>query len=171
MPYISYIQELLNLDSTLNINHIHWWLIKYEDDYRKAIGLTECRKWKRFLMTGEEPFPCACPTRVEDCIFIELYFKLDRVLKLMLDDEMYEEVLIPYEGIKHNKKAVFEWVKANEQLGKHLYFDGTIQVTTQKEPYKKIDIRIDKSECENLHKFIEVFKTNYYSLEYNEYYN
>jgi hypothetical protein len=167
--YKTYIEELLNLDSELTVNQIQLWLKKYRDECLKAVDFTECRKWARYLRTGERPFPCVCETRVEECIFIELYIELNNALKLILQDEVYKKVLEHYEGIKYNNKAVFEWVKDNEELGKNLFFDGTVSVTINSEPYKKIELSLDKSECEHLHKFREVFKNHYYSKEYKDY--
>ena len=169
MPYSNYIKELISSNSVLKINHIQGWLVKYEDEYRKAIGSTECRKWARYLMIGEKPFPCVCPTRVEDCIFIELYYELSNVLQIMLQDEVYKNALKPYDTIKHNKNAVFEWVKANENIGRFLSFKGKIQITLNNEPYKILEIALDNSECENVLKFKNIFSSNYYSKEYENY--
>ena len=169
MLYNTYIKELTNLETELTINQIQVWLKKYKSECLRVISFSECRKWARFISTGERPFPCVCETRVDECVFIELYFELNGTLKLLLQDKVYKKVLNSYENIKQNKKAVFEWVKANEELGKNLFFDGTIRITVNNEPYTNLEFKLVKSECKNLHKFREVFKENYYSQEYKNY--
>ena len=38
MKYQTYIEELQNLARPLEIHHIIWWLMKYENEFYKAIA-------------------------------------------------------------------------------------------------------------------------------------
>lgn len=79
MKYQSYIEELQNLSNPLELNHIIWWLMKYEDEYYKTLPITNCKKWYKFFYKDEKPLPCCCPIKEQDCVFIELYYDLERM--------------------------------------------------------------------------------------------
>ena len=60
----AYIDELLQLSKgNLRICRMNWWLLKYEDEFEKAIEETSCKKWQRWLYNGEHTYPCVCPKR------------------------------------------------------------------------------------------------------------
>lgn len=79
MKYQTYIEELQNLSNPLELNHIIWWLMKYEDEFYKSIPTTKCKKWYKWFYKEETPLPCCCPVREEDCVFLELYYDLDKM--------------------------------------------------------------------------------------------
>ncbi len=81
MKYQTYIEELQNLTNPLEIQHITWWLMKYEEEFYKALPNSNCKKWYKFYYKEERPFPCVCPVREFDCVFIELYYDLDRMIR------------------------------------------------------------------------------------------
>ncbi len=82
MNYTAYIQELQNISKPLELPHIIWWLTKYEKIFQKTVIVSDCKKWYKWFYRDEKPFPCVCPTRPEDCIFIELYYELQKLLAL-----------------------------------------------------------------------------------------
>lgn len=79
MKHQSYIEELQNLTNPLEIQHIIWWLMKYEKEFYKALPITNCKKWYKWFYKEEKPFPCCCPVKEQDCLFIELYYDLERM--------------------------------------------------------------------------------------------
>lgn len=115
MEYLSYIEELLNISNPLELNHIHWWLMKYEAEFNNSIDKSNCRKWDKWFKRNEKPFPCVCSTRENDCVFIDLYYELNKITK--------QEYSSNTEFIEDN---LLELV-----------------ITTQNEPYKKIKLLIN----------------------------
>lgn len=79
MKYQTYIEELQNLSNPLDLNHFIWWLIKYEDEFYKAIPTTNCKKWYKLFYQEKTPLPCCCPVKEHDCVFLELYYDLERM--------------------------------------------------------------------------------------------
>lgn len=172
MPHQSYIKELksLAIDSVHNKHQINRWLKMYEKEFYIAIEQTECRKWSKWVRdSNTHLFPCVCPLRVEDCIFIETYFELKLAVDLIEKDDYFKKLLKSYHLIKHNKNAVFEWVKANEDVGSNLFFTGKVEVKLSQELYDKLVISMDVAEFENLLAFNKIFNTNYYSKEFEKY--
>lgn len=79
MKYQTYIEELQNLSNPLELNHIIWWLMKYEDEFYKALPITNCKKWYKVFYKDEKPLPCCCLIKEQDCVFLELYYDLERM--------------------------------------------------------------------------------------------
>ncbi len=67
-----------------SIHHINWWLMKYEEEFYNAIPKSECRKWSKWVDDNSiHVFPCVCPTREQDCVFIEAFHKSQCVCGLL----------------------------------------------------------------------------------------
>ena len=171
MQYLSYIEELKSqaIDSINTLDQIKFWLDKYEGKFYEAIRKSECGKWSMWVDDkSTHIFPCACSTRVEDCIFIETYFELKSAIDIIKQDDYYKELLVPYFKIGNNKKAVFEWVRSNELDGeKLLLFKLTVKITISPEPYKLLKINLDASKFKNILEFKKAFQC-YYSKEYED---
>jgi len=157
--------EPIGLDKTLD------WLNKYEAEYFKAIAISYCRQWSKWERDKSiHILPCCCHTKEANCIFIETYWKLKRTINTIKSEEFYKSILQLYYPIKNNQKAVFEWVKAHEEVGdKLLLIESIIKIATHNEPYKTIDIHLNQKENPNLWEFKGIFTTNYYSKEYENY--
>ena len=63
MQYQTHIEELQNLSNPLELNHIIWWLIKYEDEFYKAIPKSNCKKWHKWFYKEETRLSFSCPFR------------------------------------------------------------------------------------------------------------
>lgn len=111
MSQINHIKELINIAPILSVNHIQWWLMKHESEFHNSINSSSCRKWDKWLIRNEKPFPCACSSRENDCVFIELYYELSKITKQeysgnteFIETSILELVLItqnePYKRIK-----------------------------------------------------------------------
>lgn len=110
MKYQSYIEELQNPLTPLELHHIHCWLIKYESEFYNSIDESSCRKWNNCHHRNEKPFPCVCPTREDSCVFVELYYELDKIAEQeysnntdFIESDLLELVIItqnePYQKI------------------------------------------------------------------------
>lgn len=111
MKALKYIEELNETGQVLSIEHIISWLGKHENYYRFSISESSCRKWSKWIETNEKPFPCVCQIREKECVFIELFYELNKITKQeyssnieFITSDLIELVLVtknePYEKIK-----------------------------------------------------------------------
>lgn len=94
MKYQSYIEELQNLSNPLELNHIVWWIMKYEDEFYKALPISNCKKWHKWFYKDEKPFPCCCSIKEKDCLFIEFYHNLKNLFEEEEPDLFYVNNII-----------------------------------------------------------------------------
>lgn len=144
------------------------WLISNKDKLDSSIRNTECYKWTKWQNDNTiHVFPCVCSSRNKECIFIETYYEVQKAYLLNQKNQQYLYAIEEYHKIKHNKNAIFEWVKYYENLGKEVpCFNPIIRIKTQQEPYEIEEIVLPKVEFLNLLKFKEIFNQYYYSEEY-----
>ena len=156
-------------DDSLKIIQIKQWVDNYAIDVINTIREAECKKWHKWMNDKTiHLYPCVCPVRNEDCIFVETYFELSRVIEIFKMEEKCEIELSIYLQIKHNKFAIFEWIKANEGLlEKIIYFSTTIKINSSPERSKVLTL--NPLDFENILKLQEVFIEYYYSDELKNY--
>lgn len=159
----------MNLDNPISINEIKNWLQENNSNFHNSIEKTPCRKWSKWLNDNSTHlYPCVCPIRNEDCIFAETYYKFSNVLEISKMEERCEIELTIYQQIRHNKLAVFEWMKANKELlEKIIYFSTTIKINSN--PEKPKVLRLKPHEFENILKLQKVFTENYFSGDFQNY--
>ena len=155
----------------IKFGNIKSWLMTQENKLKKSIIKTECYKWAKWQKDNStHVFPCVCPTRNSECIFIETYYEVNKAFLLIRKEQEYLEALEQYQKIKHNKNAVFEWVKYFEPLGiELLHFNPIIKIKIKQEPYEVKQIVLPESELHNLLKFKDIFTEYYCSGEYENY--
>jgi hypothetical protein len=174
MKYQLYIEKLQN-KQPLKLEYIKLWLKDIKPALIEAVKNTSCNKWKKWQRDNSiHIFPCLtslCKIRNDECVFIEFYRKLDVFVKTIRTEDFYKNRLEQYQKIKHNQKAVFEWILDIEQYGNELTlindevdfkFATSTNYTT---------IKLDKTELQNLWKFKKIFEKHYYSLEFQNYIN
>lgn len=155
----------------INVYNVELWLKENKKTFLNYIEQTECRKWSKWLADNSiHVFPCACSTRNKECIFIEGYFEVYKIYSLRSRYSDICEASKQYYKIKDNRKAVFEWVKYYEELGKKtLHIKPQIKITISSEPYQVEVINIPKNEFENILEFNKIFSEYYYSEDYENY--
>jgi len=155
----------------MKINNIENWLKENRKTFLNSIEQTECKKWARWNEDNlTHIFPCVCPNRNPECIFIETYCEVQKSYYLIQKEQDYLEALEQYYKIKHNKSAVLEWAKYYEYIGEDiLAFTPVIKIKIQQRPYKVKQIVLPEKEMQNLLKFQEIFTGYYYSEEYENY--
>lgn len=100
MTHYMILDELLFLTKHHTKGHICWWLFKYEGVFKKAINNSECAKWRKWYFNNEKPYPCVCPKREEECLFIDIY----KNLRDLADNEEFDKILIrDYFNQKHTE--------------------------------------------------------------------
>ncbi len=81
--------ELLNDTETLTVAKIENWIFNNKEYFKKGIENSICGKWQKYANNGETPFPCCCHTKEKDCLFIELYYNLENLVKEEEPDLFY----------------------------------------------------------------------------------
>jgi hypothetical protein len=142
--------ELQNKSHILNIQQIQCWLIKFENEFHNAINDCDCRKWNKWLDNNENPFPCACSTRMQDCIFIEAYYKLNNAFELYKQQQQLIGLVAQYQSIKNNKVELRVFTNNLNALGLNLTFDSIIIISLNPEPYEKIVLQLNEKEFEGI---------------------
>lgn len=150
------LHERQNQSHILNIKDIKYWLIKFENEFHNAINDSDCRKWKKWLDNTEKPFPCVCSTRAQDCIFIEIYYKLNIALDLYKQQEYFIDLVAKYQAIKINKAELKVLTSNLNALGLNLSFDSKIVISLNPEPYQKIILQLNEKEFEGVIEFQEL---------------
>lgn len=161
-----YIADLVNseLKSSLSIHHINWWLMKYEDEFYDAISKSECGKWSKWVKNNSiHVFPCACPTREQDCIFIELYFELLKVSKLEANELFFESIMDEYNSIQNEEFALRLWLEKYKAAFADLKFVEIIIVKLTTEPYTKIAVELNEDDFRNIILFQKTYKKGQFS--------
>lgn len=150
-----HLYELQKQSHILSIKQIQCWLIKFENEFHNAINDTDCRKWKKWLDNTERPFPCVCTTRVQDCIFIEAYYKLNIALDLYKQQKYFIGLVARYLSIKNNREGLKVFTTNLNALGLNLPFDSKIVISLNPEPYEKIILQLNEKEFEGVIEFQE----------------
>lgn len=138
----SLINELLEGNDKLSIKQIGKWIEENSNYFNFLISETSCRKWYKWKNFNETPFPCVCPERELECVFIELYYNLLEVLEIAkLEVEFKKSVYEFYQNID-----IDAWKEKHKSLeGKYLR-SNPIKVKTNSEPYETIKINLDQNE-------------------------
>ena len=105
------IQELPS-NQNLEIVQITTWLDEYENYFYFLISESNCRKWSKWLEDKTlHTLPCCCPKREEDCIFIELYYELNKLIQLHKKEAYFKNLVDELNQLKNDKTSVIDWVR------------------------------------------------------------
>lgn len=134
----------MRIPDKLNMTELGVWLIENREAFIEVSVSNPCRKWSKWVARNETPFPCACPTRNEDCIFAEVYYELSKVSKISNYEKGSEEALLDFHNIKDDDDiALLDWLKRYKDLHSAIYkFKDTINITKTRTPYEKLTITI-----------------------------
>jgi hypothetical protein len=168
----TYIQNLKN-NQPLKAEYINHWLKENSANFNIAIEETECHKWKKWQRDNSIfVLPCCCPTRNDECIFIETYRELEKYVLSIKTEAFYKNLLEQYYRIQHNQNAVFEWIQDIKQHGNELLLiHSTIRIKITSKPFYHQYIELEENEFPNLWEFKEIFQVHSYSDEYENYIN
>ncbi|MFK7000768.1 hypothetical protein [Flavobacterium oreochromis] len=153
------------IKSNLNISEIKSWLTDNSEKVKLDISNSKCNKWENWLEDkSTHIYPCVCSNREQDCIFIETYYQLDRVIQLHQKEEYFNILVQEYKQIASDNVATFEWLKTHKKLASEIAFDTEISIMLELEPYKTSKIILNENEFKNIIEFQNIFN----ELEYNQ---
>lgn len=164
------IQELPS-NQNLEIEQITTWLDEYENYFYFLINETNCRKWSRWLEDkASHVLPCCCPKREEDCIFIELYYELNKLIQLNKKETYFKNLVDELNQLKNDKTSVIDWViKARNVYKtdlKYLYpdsysFCASTRISDNSDessPYQVYHVKIKREEFKYALEIKEIFE-------------
>ncbi len=153
------------IKSNLNISEIKSWLTDNLEKVKLDISNSKCNKWENWLEDkSTHIYPCICSKREQDCMFIETYYQLDRVIQLHQKDEYFNILVQEYKQIASDNVATSEWFKKHIKLASEIAFDTEISIMLELEPYKTSKIILNENEFKNIIEFQNIFN----ELEYNQ---
>ncbi|MCZ8091367.1 hypothetical protein [Flavobacterium sp.] len=153
------------IKSNLSISEIKSWLTDNSEKIKLDISNSKCNKWENWLEDkSTHIYPCVCSKREQDCILIETYYQLDRVIQLHQKEEYFKTLLQEYKRIASDNVATSEWLKKHKKLVSETAFDTEISIMLEIEPYKTSKIKLNENEFKNIIEFQNIFN----ELEYNQ---
>jgi len=148
-----------------NISEIKSWLTDNSEKIKLDISNSKCNKWENWLEDkSKHIYPCICSKREQDCMFIETYYQLDRVIQLHQKEEYFKTLLQEYKQIASDNVATSEWLMKHKKLVSETAFDTEISIMLEIEPYKTSKIKLNENEFKNIIEFQKIFN----ELEYNQ---
>lgn len=149
------INDLELKSKSLDIKCVRSWLVKHEDYFKFLISESKCRKWSKWLNDKNTfIFPCVCPIREQDCIFIETYYKL-----LCLEEtlKLYKVALEEYRHINKYGIALLEWRSKYQSLFLKDNLEAIISVKETSEPYKVFILKIEDKSFDSFRRFQKIY--------------
>lgn len=107
---INIIQELPS-NQFVEIEQVTTWLDKYENYVNFLINESKCGKWSKWVEKSIRELPCCCPKREENCIFIELYYELNKLIQLHKKEAYFKNLVDELNQLKNDKTSVIDWVR------------------------------------------------------------
>jgi hypothetical protein len=163
----TYIEELKNLSKgNLRICRMNWWLLKYEDEFKKAISLTTCSKWKKWFYKGEMPSPCLCPNRDYLCVFIDLYRELDRLTQIQRLEKKFEYFFNLFEVAKESSELIKTWMSEIRPIITSIYLTLDKNQNLKIRFYNSdpiLELNINKSDYKYTLLCLDIFNYNMYT--------
>lgn len=168
-----FLQELTNTSHCLKFYTLEKWLKEYENYFKFSINESNCRKWSKWLNDKTTfIFPCVCSVREKGCVFIETYYKLNGLEAFLKLEPYFEQVLLEYEMICQSETTLLNWIQKYKLDWESLdSLDSVIKITLSSEPYKTLDIQIDKVDFKHCFKFKELYEEIYYTNNYQKHIN
>lgn len=162
--YEKALKELAELQvyQFLPIEKMEFWLLKYSNNFRLLRSDYSCYT-KKIL-------PCYCSIRNGDCLFIEIYKKLEKISSTYRYNEYCRNELSEYKKISHEITALKDWLFKNEDLGLNelvffdsfpVYHDLTIRIHNGN-LLEEYVIKIAGINFEHIYGFMEIFNNLFF---------
>lgn len=146
------------IKNNLSISEIKSWLTDNSEKIKLDISNSKCNKWENwFEDKSTHIYPCICSKREQNCIFIETYYQLDRVIQLHQKEEYFKTLVQEYKQIASDNVATSEWLKKHKKLVSETAFDTEISIMLEIEPYKTSKIKLNENEFKNIIEFQNIF--------------
>jgi hypothetical protein len=138
---------LKEIKNTMTFSEVDEFILEHEELITDLSKTNECRKWNKWLTQNAFVYPCVCPSRNEDCIFMEVYHELYKNNELVKYESNCVEALLDYHSIKSDPTSVRTWFRTNYKLKNIVSeYKDSISVVTSKQPTEQLKIEV---QCPN----------------------
>lgn len=122
------------------------------------INESSCRKWSKWVEDkSTHIYPCVCPIREQECIFIEAYYELEKVIELHKRENYFKSIVCEYNLIKNDSEEIIKWFERHLKVDEELFFKPIIEIKTQSYPYKSLQIKLNTQDFKNIIEFQNIF--------------
>ncbi len=163
----------LSADSVFRIARIEWWLLKYQDNYKKAKQIQYSKHL--YEIEGETvrlPDNFDNPSPEEK--FINVYDSLYKLTKLHRKEDYFKQEMAIYKDIVNEPLKVKRWIKKNEKLGAEDYVcflidyldydinDNKYHLSVFFLENEELNVFVDREDFKHTIGFLEVFNDLYW---------
>lgn len=142
----------------LKVEYIKNWLSENEINLHYKVQETNCRKWTKWMKDkSTHIYPCVCPIREQECIFIETYYKLEKIILLHSRESYFRELIQLHMQAGTDNDKILEWFSHYKEEFDGLDFNEIISITVRNKPYKTEKFNLDKMEFNNVIEFQRIF--------------
>lgn len=143
----------------IKIYEIQNLLNQQEDIFNFLVQESDCRKWSKWKEDESiHIYPCVCSIREHNCIIIETYYELKRVLEQYKKEAYFKEIVSEFKSIRNDKEAVAKWVIKYEDIGSKLFF--ALEVVVRLE-FETLRVKLNKNEFKHTLEFQKYFQMFY----------
>ena len=153
----NYIKELESLpsDGTYSLATIEWWLLKYQEEY-KRIKEEESKRFMYFIDDNWVRLPDYFDLRTPNERFLKIYDTLNKITDFHKQENYFKQEMAIYKNIKNDHQKVKKWLAKNEHFGAEKYFSFSLEID--------ISINLDREDFKYTLEFIESFDKTYWNL-------
>ena len=147
----------LPTNQTLEVNSIKTWLADNQNYFHFLINESSCRKWSKWVEDkSTHIYPCVCPIREQECIFIEAYYELEKVIELHKRENYFKQLVSEYNLIKNDAGALRKWIAKYQKIDEELFFKPIIEIKIQSNPSRSLMIKLRKEDFKSLIEFQKI---------------
>ena len=156
--------------STVSVEEVEWWLLKYSDYIKKINNNCNCG-------SKTDELPCICKRSENEKLILEVFYSLDELTNFHRFEKYAIEQINNYKIYVDNKKNIDKWLMKNEKFGSEFlacflidYLDYSeneeenINLLAYRNEKEKIEIFVNRQNFENLIEFKELFDELYYEV-------
>lgn len=144
------------------VKYIKNWLADNQNYFHFLINESNCRKWSKWVEDkSTHIYPCVCPIREQECIFIEAYYELEKVIELHKRENYFKSIVCEYNLIKNDSRAIRKWLTKYQKIDEELFFKPIKDIKIQSNPSRSLMIKLSKEDFKNIIEFQNIFNESY----------
>lgn len=173
-----FISEFLKLSDgkVISIDKVHWWLMKYENDYDEINKIERAKH----LFPDSDGTTLRLPPNlqpIQNDKFLDLFKALDHLSEFQKFEDYFGTQMTEYNKVKSSKLELVNWLTNNEKFGADKFVCFLIDYLDYDENDEEehlgvfvhsateLDIYIDRADFKNTIEFLETFNEIYWTHE------
>lgn len=155
--------------SDWDISKIKLWLKDNEIYLNFLINETKCEKWHKWKDDKDvHIYPCMCHSREKHCVFIETYYKFEKVHQLYNQADYFKELVQWHKQIEDNNDEILKWLLESKRLFESFPFNPIVEIVTNLAPYKTTKFQLSKDDFQSVITFQEIYLNELYKREFEK---